>query len=210
MASTSDQDINDRGLNAAEMIRAGASRQALSRAACLDLLAPGGRGRVAATMRAIPVVIPVTFSLLGGDVVFVPGIGEGRSKAVQNSVVAFETDQVEIDGNAMWDIHVTGVARMIPGDTSGPRFLLSSDIMADWKSDVPRPSVPDHPGTRLSNLDYAPISEMLGRVGFASEVLNCAAPDTGNMEILNRYGSPAVREHWLGHFSQERSGARSR
>ena len=57
---------------------------------------------------------------------------------------------------------------------------------------------PEHPGTRLSNLDYAPISEMLGRVGFASEVLNCAAPDTGNMEILHRYGSDGVKEKWLG------------
>jgi acyl-CoA dehydrogenase len=56
---------------------------------------------------------------------------------------------------------------------------------------------PDHVGTRLSNLDYAPVSELLGRVSFASEVLNCAAPDTGNMEILNRYGSDAVRHQWL-------------
>ncbi len=56
----------------------------------------------------------------------------------------------------------------------------------------------EHPGTRLSNLDYAPVSEMLGRVGFASEALNCSAPDTGNMEILHRYASPAVRERWLG------------
>src|SRR5207244_582685 len=53
------------------------------------------------------------------------------------------------------------------------------------------------PGTRLSNLDYAPISEQLGKVGFASEVLNCAAPDTGNMEILNLYGSDQIREEWL-------------
>ncbi|HET9731669.1 MAG TPA: acyl-CoA dehydrogenase family protein [Acidimicrobiales bacterium] len=56
---------------------------------------------------------------------------------------------------------------------------------------------PDHPGVRLSNLDYAPVSEMLGRVGFASEALNCAAPDTGNMEILHHYGSEAVKERWL-------------
>src|SRR5436305_4245573 len=47
----------------------------------------------------------------------------------------------------------------------------------------------DHPGTKLSNLDYAPISEELGKVGFASEALNCSAPDTGNMEVLNLNGS---------------------
>jgi acyl-CoA dehydrogenase len=56
---------------------------------------------------------------------------------------------------------------------------------------------PDNPGTPLSNLDYAPISEMLGRVGFASEALNCNAPDTGNMEILNLYGSDEIKATWL-------------
>jgi acyl-CoA dehydrogenase len=55
----------------------------------------------------------------------------------------------------------------------------------------------DHPGTPLSNLDYAPISEMLGRVEFASEVLNCNAPDTGNMEILHQFGSERVKARWL-------------
>ncbi|MBV9660899.1 MAG: acyl-CoA dehydrogenase family protein [Acidimicrobiales bacterium] len=56
---------------------------------------------------------------------------------------------------------------------------------------------PDQPGTRLSNVDYAPVSEMLGRVPFSSEALNCSAPDTGNMEILHRYGSETVKDAWL-------------
>jgi acyl-CoA dehydrogenase len=56
---------------------------------------------------------------------------------------------------------------------------------------------PDAPGTKLSNLDYAPISEQLGWFAFASEVLNCSAPDTGNMEILNAYGSERVKRDWL-------------
>lgn len=56
---------------------------------------------------------------------------------------------------------------------------------------------PEAPGTKLSNLDYAPISEQLGKVPFASEALNCAAPDTGNMEILNLYGSERVKEKYL-------------
>lgn len=56
---------------------------------------------------------------------------------------------------------------------------------------------PHEPGTKLSNVDYAPISEMLGWVGFASEALNCSAPDTGNMEILHRYGTETIRARWL-------------
>jgi acyl-CoA dehydrogenase len=55
----------------------------------------------------------------------------------------------------------------------------------------------DSPGTPLSNLDYAPISEELGKVGFASEVLNCNAPDTGNMEVLHHFGSERVKAEWL-------------
>jgi len=61
------------------------------------------------------------------------------------------------------------------------------------------PHLQDHePGTRLSNLDYAPISEELGKVSFASEVLNCSAPDTGNMEILHLYASDEVKARYLG------------
>ena len=65
-----------------------------------------------------------------------------------------------------------------------------------WNLFIPHLS-PDAPGTKLSNLDYAPISEQLGKVPFASEALNCQAPDTGNMEILNLYGSERVKREWL-------------
>src|SRR4029079_9595761 len=63
-----------------------------------------------------------------------------------------------------------------------------------WNLFLPRsPRAPEG----LSNLEYAPLCEIMGRVPWSPEVFNCAAPDTGNMEILERYASEKNKERWL-------------
>jgi acyl-CoA dehydrogenase len=65
-----------------------------------------------------------------------------------------------------------------------------------WNLFLPEPADEvDAPG--LSNVDYAPLAEIMGRSHIASEACNCAAPDTGNMEVLNLFGTPEQKERWL-------------
>jgi acyl-CoA dehydrogenase len=62
-----------------------------------------------------------------------------------------------------------------------------------WNMFLPDPD----DGAGLSNADYAPLAEMLGRSHIASEACNCSAPDTGNMEVLHQFGTDAQKERWL-------------
>jgi len=55
----------------------------------------------------------------------------------------------------------------------------------------------DEPGQGLSNIDYAPLAEIMGRVIWSSEVFNCSAPDTGNMELLHLFTTPEQYDRWL-------------
>ena len=62
-----------------------------------------------------------------------------------------------------------------------------------WNLFLPESSL----GAGLSNQEYAPLAEIMGRVPWSSEVFNCSAPDTGNMEVLVRYGTPEQQQQWL-------------
>ena len=69
-----------------------------------------------------------------------------------------------------------------------------------WNLFLPKDSLPEdspYRGAGLTNLEYAVCAEEMGRVKFASEVFNCSAPDTGNMEVFARYASPANQAKWL-------------
>ena len=64
-----------------------------------------------------------------------------------------------------------------------------------WNLFLPKDYGDLSPG--LSNLEYAPLAEIMGRKIWVSEIFNCAAPDTGNMEVLAKYGNKAQKEQWL-------------
>ena len=74
-------------------------------------------------------------------------------------------------------------------------FKQKAKAAGMWNWFLPKDYGDYSPG--LSNLEYAPLAEEMGKVGWASGLFNCSAPDTGNMEVLARFGSPEQQSRWL-------------
>jgi acyl-CoA dehydrogenase len=101
-------------------------------------------------------------------------------------------------------VHLLPRNREFLQEAAAGRYLLGlmDDLKAKAKAEglwnLFLPSLrDDQPGTRLCNLDYAPLAEIMGRIPWASEVFNCSSPDTGNMELLQQFATPEQRARWL-------------
>lgn len=81
------------------------------------------------------------------------------------------------------------------GDRWQPLQLIEDLKMKAKAEEIWNLFLPEVSG--LTNLEYAPLAEIMGRVTWASEVFNCSAPDTGNMEVLEKYGTAEQKETWL-------------
>lgn len=114
------------------------------------------------------------------------------------------TEEMRARVQSFMDAHIIPRIRQYHEETHAGNYPVS--FMADlrelakseglWNLFLPHLR-DDEPGTRLTNMEYAPLAEIMGRVGWASEVFNCNAPDTGNMELLHMFASEAQREQWL-------------
>ncbi len=116
-----------------------------------------------------------------------------KVQALRERLLAFMEAHV-YPNEALWEQQVAEGERWEP-----PALLAELKDKARaaglWNLFLPETYGEFSPG--LSNLEYAPLAEIMGRVYWASEVFNCNAPDTGNMEVLARYGNEAQQRRWL-------------
>lgn len=105
--------------------------------------------------------------------------------------------------NAFMEEHVYPAEAIYHAHVRGDQRWTSPRIMEELKEKARAAGLwnlflpeSEH-GTSLTNLEYAPLCEIMGRSPIGPEVFNCSAPDTGNMEVLSRYGTPEQQEQWL-------------
>jgi len=115
-----------------------------------------------------------------------------KVQALQARLSQFMTDHVYPNEEQM-------EAEVTQGDRWGPvatRDRLKGLARAEglWNLFLPESDL----GAGLTNLEYAPLCEIMGGAHFAPEIFNCSAPDTGNMEVLERYAGDAIKDRWLG------------
>ena len=115
-----------------------------------------------------------------------------KTKALLERVTAFFTEYVEPNEALYYQ-------QLDDGETRWATPPIMEELKAKakaeglWNLFLPESEL----GAGLTNLEYAPLCEVMGRIHWASEVFNCSAPDTGNMETLERYGDPYHKDKWL-------------
>ena len=115
-----------------------------------------------------------------------------KVKELQKKLVAFMNEHIYPNEKAWYD-HCNGPDRWQPVPVI-EQLKPKARAAGLWNLFLPRsPRAPEG----LSNLEYAPLCEIMGRVTWAPEVFNCSAPDTGNMETIERYGTEAQKDEWL-------------
>ncbi len=117
-----------------------------------------------------------------------------RSKQLQGKLQAFMEEHILPVEKEVYAFHAKSENRW--KRWPGLEALKSKAKDAGlWNLFLPKDYESLSPG--LTNLEYAPLAEIMGRIIWSSEVFNCSAPDTGNMEVLAKYGSNAQKEKWL-------------
>lgn len=115
-----------------------------------------------------------------------------RTEALRQQVRGF-LDQHIVPRIGQWQREVAAGAFPVSFMTDLKALARSEGL---WNLFLPSLRA-EEPGQGLSNLEYAPLAEIMGRVSWASEVFNCNAPDTGNMELLHMFATDQQRERWL-------------
>jgi hypothetical protein len=109
--------------------------EVLSRTECLNLLSSRSLGRVAVSRRALPAILPVAYSLLHDDVVFVSATGPDGLGELDGNVIAFEVDDITSLAGAGWSVTVVGVARLL--DERDPDWCHVGDLVPGRGADAP-------------------------------------------------------------------------